>query len=242
MTLTKEGELLKAQAEKSLNDIDKLFQQAQLLQHELARTAKIGLNTHPDFLKIAEFFSVMNGQYPNMEFHLLQRSSWEVPDELRKGNLDAAYKYGKDLSPEFVVVPLQTLKVYIVGPVRWKKRIERADWKEIAEFPWICVPEYCHPFDKIIEEAFQKQHLKPSKVAIVDEEETLKTLVTSGVGLSVMVGEEALASEKKGEIAIWPKDQLEVDLSFVYLRERKNDLVIQAILNGLFIVWDITEQ
>jgi DNA-binding transcriptional LysR family regulator len=242
MTLTKEGELLKVQAEKSLNDIDKLFQQAQLLQHKLAGTAKIGLNTHPDFLKTAEFFSVMKGHYPHMEFHLLQRSSWEVPDELRKGNLDAAYKYGKDLSPEFVVVPLQTLKVYIVGPVHWKKQIERADWKEIAEFPWIWVPENCHPFDKIIEEAFQKRHLKPSKVAMVDEEETLKTLVTSGVGLSVMVEEEALASEKEGEIAIWPKDQLEVDLSFVYLRERKNDLVIQAILNGIFIVWDITGQ
>ena len=74
------------------------------------------------------------------------------------------------------------------------------------------------------------------------EEEILKTLVTSGVGLSVMVAEEALAGKKEGEIVIWPKDQLEVDLSFVYLRERKNDLVIQAILNGIFIVWDITGQ
>jgi DNA-binding transcriptional LysR family regulator len=241
MKLTQEGNLLKAQAEKSLKDIDELFQQAKFLQHELAGTAKIGLNTHPDFLKIAEFFSVMNEQYPNLQFHLLQRSSWDVPDALRTGNLDAGYRYGKDLPAEFSVVPLKATKVYIVGQISWKEQIEQADWEELAEFPWIWVPEHCHPFGKLIEETFQKRHLHPSKVAMVDEEETLKTLVTSGAGLAVMIEGEALAAEKEGKIAIWPKDHLQVDLCFVYLRERKNDLVIQAILNGLFIVWNLND-
>ena len=74
---------------------------------------------------------------------------------------------------------------------------------------------------------------------MVDEEPALKTLVTSGVGLSLMVEDEALAAEQEGKIVIWKKETFQIDLSFVYLRKREHDPIIQAILNGIFITWDI---
>jgi hypothetical protein len=55
-----------------------------------------------------------------------------------------------------------------------------------------------------------------------------------------MVKDEAIAAEQEGRLVIWKKDTLHIDLSFVYLQKRKHDPVIQAILNGMFIVWDIT--
>jgi DNA-binding transcriptional LysR family regulator len=241
MQLTKEGQVLRVQAEKSLSTVNELFQQAKSLQDTLAGVIKIGLHTDPDLLRIGNFFSIMSENYPKLEFHLLQCNSWEVADDLRNGNLDASYRYGIETSPEFAVLPLQTCDVRIVGPVRWKTQIEQADWKELAELPWVWVAHRC-PFCQIVEEMFCKQNLTPTKVAVADQESTLKTLAISGAGLTLMVEEEALAAEQEGKLVIWKKDTLQIDLSFVYLKKRENDPVIQAILNGIFIVWDIIEQ
>lgn len=239
MQLTKEGLLLKGQAEKSLHTVNELFQQAKLLQNELAGEIKIGLNTEPSFLKISNFFSIMSENYPKLEFHLLQCNSWEIADDLRNGNLDAGYRYGTETSPEFAVLQLHTYDVCIVGPVRWKTQIEQADWKELAELPWVWISHRC-PFCQIIDDVFHERHLEPTKVAVADQESVLKALVISGAGLTLMVEEEALAAEQEGKLVVWKKDTLQIDLSFVYLKKRENDPLIQAILNGIFIVWDIS--
>jgi DNA-binding transcriptional LysR family regulator len=239
MQLTKEGLVLKGQAEKSLHTVNELFQQAKLLQNELAGEIKIGLHTDPGFLKVSHFFSIMSENYPKLEFHLLQCNSWEIADDLRNGNLDAGYRYGTETSPEFAVLRLQTCNVCIVGPARWKAQIEQADWKELAELPWIWLAHRC-PFCQIVEEMFCKQNLTPTKVAVADQESTLKTLSISGAGLTLVVEEEALAAEQEGKLVVWKKDTLQIDLSFVYLKKRENDPLIQAILNGIFIVWDIS--
>lgn len=241
MQLTKAGQVLKCQAEKSLHSVNELFQKAKFLQDELAGVMTIGLNTYPDFLRIGDFFSVMTENYPKLEFHLLQRSSWEVADELRSGKLDAGYRYGKETAQDIAVVPLQTYDVFIVGPLQWKEQIEQADWKEIAKFPWVWISPSCS-FYQLIDEVFHERNLSPAqKVAFVDEERALKTLVISGKGLSLMVEDEAFAAEQEGKLVVWKKDKLQIDLSFVYLRKRAQDPVLQAILNGLFLVWDITE-
>jgi DNA-binding transcriptional LysR family regulator len=239
MQLTKEGQVLRVQAEKSLSTVNELFQQAKSLQDTLADVIKIGLNTDPDFLKISNFFSIMTENYPKLEFHLLQNSSWEVADELRKGNLDAGYMYGREASSDIAVIPLHTCNVYIVGPVCWKAQIEQADWKELAKMPWVWVSPHDCPFCQIIDDVFHERDLEPNKVAIADQESVLKALVTSGAGLTIMVENEALAAEREGKLVVWKKDTLRIDLSFVYLKKRENDPLIQAILNGIFIVWDI---
>lgn len=240
MQLTKEGLLLKTQAEKSLSTVNELFQQAKRLQDDLTEVVKIGLHTDPNFLRIGDFFSVMTEKYPKLEFHLLQRSSWEVVEELQNGMLDAAYMYGEETTPDIAVVPLRTLEVFIVGPVRWKDQLEQAAWPEIARLPWIWISRCC-PFCNVIEDVFRKRNLTPSKVVVADQEPTLKTLVTSGAGLTLMVKDEALAAEQQGNIVIWKKETLHIDLCLVYLRKREQDPVIQAILNGIFIVWDVQE-
>jgi DNA-binding transcriptional LysR family regulator len=237
MILTKEGQVLKAQAEKSLNTINELFQQAKLLQDELAGSVKIGLNASPDFLKVGELFSVMTEQYPGLEFHLLHRFSWEILDELSSEQLDAGYVFGDVTSPEIRAIPLRTCNLIIVGPIDWKTRLEQADLAEIAGLPWICVSDRC-PFCKVTHKVFQKQNLTPAKVLVsVNQEPTLKTLVASGAGLTAMLEEDVLVAEQEGKIVRWDKEKFEIDLSFVYLQKREEDPVIQAILQGISLIW-----
>jgi DNA-binding transcriptional LysR family regulator len=238
MQLTPAGEVLMAQAEKSLNDIHELFQQAKNLQHELTGTAKFGLNTHPELLKIPEFFSVMQEHYPKLAFHLLQRPSWLVPEALRTRQLDVGYVYGLLPTPEFAVIPVQIWDVCIVGPAKWQAELAQANWEDIARLPWVWIEERS-AFCQVLACAFEQRHLTVVKTVVVDEEETLKTLVMSGAGLSLMLAAEAEVAAQRGEVAIWPHDTLQVDLAFAYLQERQSEVMIQSILNGIFIVWDL---
>ncbi len=144
MLLTKEGQILKVQAETSLNAINELFQQAKRMQNELAGVIKIGLNADPEFLKIGDFFSVMAEQYPQLEFHLLQRPSWEVIEEIQNEVLDIGYMFGEYSNPNIKAILLRTFNLLVIAPTSWKDRLERAaDWHDLAVFPWIWSCENC---------------------------------------------------------------------------------------------------
>jgi len=242
MILTSEGTVLKAQAEKSLNTINELFRQAKRLQHDLTGTAKIGLNIDPELLKTAEFFSVMSTNYPLLEYHFLQRSTWEVVDELRRGEIDGGYMYGGIIAPQpdIVSCKLRNYNVMVVGPARWKDRIEAADWEGLAAFPWVWTSKLC-AFCDLAVKTFHNRNLTPAKAVIADHEAAMRTLVISGVGLTLMREDEARKLEAEGKIVIWHNEKLEIELHFAYLRARQEDPVIQAILNGIFIIWNLQE-
>ncbi|GAK61237.1 transcriptional regulator, LysR family [Candidatus Vecturithrix granuli] len=238
MQLTKEGQILKAQAETSLNAINELFQQAKRMQNELAGVIKIGLNADPEFLKIGDFFSVMAEQYPQLEFHLLQRPSWAVVEEIHTELLDIGYMFGEHSTPDIKATLLRTFNLLVIGPASWKDHLERATgWHDLAAFPWVWSCENC-PQYKVLREIFHALHLTPSKVAVADDEATLKSLVASGAGLAILIEDDAVSAEQQGKVTIWRQNPLHLDLSCIYLRKREYDPVIQAALNGIFIVWN----
>jgi DNA-binding transcriptional LysR family regulator len=238
MQLTREGELLKAQAEKALDTIKEMHHQAKALQGDILGTVRLGLNIDPRFLKISEFFSMMSSRYPRLEFHLLQNMSWEVLDKIKSGKLDAGYIFGNNEHPEIVTIPLSDFNLRIVGPAQWKDDLKGADWLRIAEMPWIWVPPMC-PYYKIVGSVFEKKGLKPFKVALADGDYICRALVSSGVGLTVMIEDEALEAQKEGKIAIWEKERFQVNLSFAYLGNRLDDPDIRTVIDGICTVWGV---
>jgi DNA-binding transcriptional LysR family regulator len=241
MQLTKEGRLLRSHAEKSLSTVNELFQQARQLQDELTEPVKIGLNTDSDFLRIGDFFSIMAEHCPRLQFHLLQRPSWMVIDEVKAGQLDTGYIFGECSEPDIATLLLRSLNLRVIGPKKWQTNIEQAEtWADIAALPWVWGSDCC-PYYKIFSEILGEHALHVQKVAISDEEATLKTLAASGAGLALLAEEDAVAAVQEGKIVMWNKDGFQVDLSLVYLRKRKTDPVIQAILNSMHVVWNIPQ-
>ena len=237
MQLTQEGLMLKAHAEKCLSTVSEFFHQAKSLQEELVGTAKISLHASPDLLKIGDVFSVMNAKYPNVECHLLQKNTWEVPDLLRTHDIDAGFLYGTVADTDIAVTLLRSCKLMVVGPAKWREDFEYAELEEIVKLPWIGTSKYC-PFHKAIFEIFQQRHLEFSHtVAVVDQEPTLMNLINAGVGLSLMVDEDAIAAEASGRGVYWKLDSFNIDLSMAYLQKRRDDPIVQAILNAVFMVW-----
>ncbi|MCP4352439.1 MAG: LysR family transcriptional regulator [Desulfobacterales bacterium] len=240
MILTKEGEALHKHAEELLAASKNLINHAKVLQGDLTDEVCIGLNTYPEFLKTSEFFSAMKAKHPKMEFKLTQRMSGEVLNDIKAEKMDAGYIFGDNENPDIIKLVLETYKLMIIAPGSWKEHIRDASWTDIAKMPWIGNAPRC-PYYKIAISMFQKLKAEPEIAVVADQEDILKSMVISGVGLSFMLEEDALYNEKNGDICVWKKDNLEIDLSFVYLKKRKDDPVIKALVNGIFEIWNISD-
>lgn len=239
MQLTREGEVLRGQAEKALSTIEEIHQKAGMLKDEPAGTIRLGLHIDPRFLRIDRFLSHMQKHFGKVDIHLLQRWSWQQPEALRKGEIDAGFVYGGSEAGDVTDLTLRRFNIVVAGPQEWEERLRIAGWAEIARMPWILTPPDC-TFCQIADNAFKKHGLEPLKVTIADQEPVIQTLVRAGVGLSLMIEEEARAIEADGGIAVWDTVIDTVELSFVYLKKREGDALIRTVIRAVRKIWNLT--
>jgi DNA-binding transcriptional LysR family regulator len=133
-------------------------------------------------------------------------------------------------------IALTDLAYRVVAPPGWKKKIENADWSEIAALQWIR-PPHNSAHVQMMSEMFSQHKLEPFKVAKADQEQTIKTLVTAGVGLGLMREDLAFAAQSAGEVCVWSKARPTSTLSFIHLREREGDPVVAALRDVVRTIW-----
>jgi DNA-binding transcriptional LysR family regulator len=240
MVLTREGEILQGKAQTALDTIDALYREASQLKEDVVGTARIGLHIDPQFLKIDGFLSYMRRHHPKLDFHLLQRWSWQQPEAFKKGDLDGGFVYGDPGLPELDVIALRTFNVVVVGPADWEDKMRGAGWEDIARLPWIWTPPNC-TFCRIGLRAFESRGLQPLRVTVADQEPLIRTLVAAGIGLSIMIEEEAHLTQEQGRIAVWDEVVGTVDLGFIYPRRRASEPLVKALLKGIRQVWQIAD-
>lgn len=236
MRLTQEGEALKDQAARALSMIDTIRDRAGALKDEVCGILRLGLQIDPRYLRIDRLLSHLRRSHHQLDLHLLQRWSWQQFEELPKGRIDAGFVYGDPPNREIAAFLLKRVNIRVVGPADWQSRLDGADWRSMAEMPWIWTPPNC-TFCTIATEAFASRSLKPVKVTIADQEPVVATLVAAGVGLAVMIEDEAFAYRDAGQVAVWDEVVGTIDLNFVYPRRRGKEAVIGAAIEAVRAVW-----
>lgn len=240
MRLTQEGMALKTQAEKALSTIDNLLDLACNLKDKISGTLKLGLHIDPRYLRIDHLLSHLRESHGQLEFHLLQRWSWQQFEDLPKGEIDAGFVYGTPTNKEIETIRLNQCNIRIVGPAAWKERLENADWQEMAAMPWVWTPPNCS-LCAAATTVFEKRGLKPVKITLADHEPAVAALVASGIGLGYMIEEEAMANHEEGKVSVWGDVVGTVDLNFAYCRKRKREAIIRAAIEGVRLVWEGAE-
>lgn len=238
MLLTKEGAMLREEASKVLDSFGFFVQKARQMKKEITGEARIALNSDPDFLKIHDLFIAMKSACPELEFNVMKSTSGEILDDVKAGKIDGGFAYGPNPHLEVKAMRLQTINVVIVAPTSMADTIKNADWHELSCLPWILQSTYC-PFNTILKEIFENRGLKPLKVAISDDEDTMLTLSSAGLGLTMMEESRARKSAENGEIVIWGKEDFGIPLSFAYLASRQNDPLIQILVENLEKIWNL---
>ncbi|VFQ45307.1 LysR family transcriptional regulator [Desulfoluna butyratoxydans] len=228
MELTEEGHHLKAQAEKVLSSANDFLNHAKLSGQELIGEFTLGYCSSGSLLRIPELVLEMASHHPNLMLNLEQCLSLKLVDALRKRDIDAGFYFGNDNPAEVELVKLKTMNLVIAAPEKWRQQIESAKLKDLTGYPWIWTSEECS-FRKVADAAITIRRLNLSHAIVVNEEATSKGLIQAGVGLALMLEDEARDAEKAGQLVIWDKESLKIDLSLAWLKGRKSDPSIKAL-------------
>jgi molybdate transport repressor ModE-like protein len=238
MLLTRPGRQLREQAEKVLAEVEQLRQLAATLKGDIAGRLRVGTASDPEFIRVGEFLHRTVERYPLLELELHHEVSGAALEQVRTGELDASFYFGDLGAPDVMGLRLHDMTYCVVAPAAWADRVRDADWSDIARLPWIVTPSIS-THNRLVRTLFSKHGVEPTKVVEADQEPVIASLVTSGVGVSLMREPLALQKQRSGEICIWDKARLQTALWFIYQAERRRDPLIESLLEILADIWHI---
>ena len=70
----------------------------------------------------------------------------------------------------------------------------------------------------------------------------MNTLVSSGLGMALMIEDEAQDAVAEGRVTIWDQKIESIDLSFVYPRNRSSDPMVKAVVEAICKVWEVCDR
>lgn len=238
MLLTRAGERLLEHAENVLAAAHALKNQAKALLGEVAGKISLGTVTDPDAIRLGELLNVMLERFPLVELELQQRVSGQAFEDVRNGALNASFYFGALNNPSVTGLRLGNLVYCVAAPVAWRGRVEAADWTGIAALPWILAPAVS-THTQLLRELFRNQGAEPTKVVEADQESVIKSLIESGVGLSLMREDQARAAEAAGKVIVWGKERLTTALWFIYSTDHAHDPAIVALIEAVRDTWSL---
>jgi DNA-binding transcriptional LysR family regulator len=238
MVLTAAGRRLLPGAEAVLSAAQALRTEARALQGRVAGAAAVGTLSDPVFLRLGEFLNAMVERHPLVQIELHHEISGAAFEKVREGKLDAAFYYGALSHPAVVGLALRPMTYRVAGPATWRDKVENADSAEIAALPWILTPSISS-HNQLLGELFRSHGVQPTKVVEADQESVISSLIASGVGLSLMREDVALAQRAAGEISLWERGSATTTLWFIYPQERADDPVIRALLGVIGEIWQV---
>jgi DNA-binding transcriptional LysR family regulator len=240
MRLTPEGELLLAKARQILDDAREFMNQAVSLRDELAGVAKIGLNSSPNLLRIAELVAAVGQAFPRLELHLIHSETNRVLKYLKNEQLDAGFYKGVIPEECFQTLQLTKINMVVTGAIEFKEKMNTASIGGLAKMPWIWRTSD-GPFMCFGSDLFSNECFRNTRVIVAEDDETMRSLLINGTGLQLMEENKARADAAMGKVAIWPGEKVRTQLSFIYLTKRQEDPIIVSLREILRRVWGLDE-
>ncbi|WP_051249667.1 LysR family transcriptional regulator [Maridesulfovibrio zosterae] len=237
MKLTEEGQKLKIKADIVLSGMKDFNTEAEKLRGGAYGEIILGVNTDPLLLRLEKLYTRLKEQHPDILLTVQESMSWDAVEKLNTGKIDLGFSYSIPHDNKIEVQLLGEIDLAIVGPEKWRSRLEGKTEKDLATFPWIWTSEHC-PINMILTNFFESIGKEPLKAIVVDQEAAILKLVSDGVGLSVMPVSKI--ENVKQQYKIFPITKLnkKLKLYIICLKRRKMDNKISILLNLINEVWE----
>jgi len=249
LELTPEGALLAAKAEQVLAALTDFGQTAGHLSTRVRGKLRIGTIIDPEFTRLGAFLKALLESGPGIETTLRHGMSGDVPEGLKRNELDAGFFLGDPGSydtsadvlggttaPLFHARDLARLTYRVVAPPSLASLVQGADWKQLSSLPWIGTPP-SSVHSRLLSRLFSDLGLRQNVVAQVDQEASMVAMVRTGVGLSLCRESIALNEQQAHGLIIADNVSVSTNLSFLCLNARIDDPSITAALDAIRRVW-----
>lgn len=249
LELTQEGALLAAKAEQVLAALTDFGQTAGHLSTRLRGKLRIGTIIDPEFTRLGAFLKALIESGPGIETTLRHGMSGEVPEGLRRNELDAGFYLGdpRDYEPSaeisaetggplFHSLELAQLTYRVIAPPALSGLVRGSDWRQLASLPWIGTPQ-ASVHNRLLSRLFSDLGVRQNIVAHVDQETSMVAMVRTGVGLSLCRESLALHEQQSHGLVIAENVKIATKLRFLCLEARSEDPTIQAASDAIRRVW-----
>ena len=236
MMLTADGVKLREHAGSVLSSVAEMEREAGQMRGVLRGTLRIGINAEPGMLQVAELFAEMRAQHPDLHLHFLQAMTGEVLNKLEENELDAGFMYGEVESERIFFTELRQLEMVVAGARHLQSEFDATSAQELGKYPWIITPQDC-PFQAISSGFFRRHGFDPRHAALIDDESIIRVMVKNGVGLSLLLRQDAMAGTLEERLAVWDKEKLHLQLSIGCLQRRREEPMLQTLFSILSRIW-----
>jgi DNA-binding transcriptional LysR family regulator len=239
MVLTEAGRQLLAHAQKVLSAAEGVKRAALQLHGEVAGQLHVGTVADPVDNRLGAVFSAAVQRYPLLRLELHQTMSGTALESVREGGLDATFFFGDAPAAPLSALPLRQLIYRVAAPAAWAARVRNAEWREIADMPWIRTPTLS-THTRLVSQLFAAHGEQPPEPAVLADDETvIASLVAAALGVALVRDEVARARAADGELVIWPGVAIETTLWFVYPTAREEEPAISALVGLVRDAWNL---
>lgn len=238
ITLTRQGELLLAEAEHVLAVFEGFTSKAKQIKGEVSGNVQIATVDDSDFLRLGELLYGLRTSLPLLQIKTRLVLADDVVDGVLNDSFDAGFHIGTIDHPDINALPLRTVAYLAVGPAAYAERLARAGWRDVAELPWVAAPERSH-VARFQRQLFVQQGVRPNEVVECDQLSAMLDLVRSGLGMALLREDVALSAVEKGEVSLWPHGRIEGKLSFIYKTTAEHLPSLVGMLSVLREHWNI---
>jgi len=238
MKLTPSGEKLLVQAKAVLDAANLIVSQAKAIKGEVMGCLSVGINSDFSFLKVPALLADASETYPGVQLSFISSMSTDILLDIRKGKLDTGFFFGPSPTADLHVIKIADIKTAIVAPIEWKDKVQQASIESLGALPWIYTTERC-PFYHLTEAMFSKVGCEPSKAVFVDNEESIRQLIKSGAGVSLLRMDDAEQAEAEGWGVRWGGCSPSIALSVAIQSRRTQEPILQAWVDELSKFWSI---
>lgn len=241
MVLTDAGRLLLPHALQALAAAEQLKRTATQLTGDLAGTLRVGTVSDPQSVRLGIVLASALARYPHLELIVHHEVSGAALEGVRSGRLDAAYYFGDAPGADVTALELSRITYRVALPPAWSDQAPAGDWGAIAALPWVLTPPIS-TYDSLVRKLFAEHGELPQRHVEADNESVFANLVASGVAVSLLREEVALAKEAAGEVQIWGSARVATTLWFVAAAGRTEEPLIAALLGLVKESWRVGDR
>ena len=245
LQISHDGAAVLPKAEQVLDAMSDFQRSARQRSGRISGKLRIGTIVDPEFIRLGRILARLRTEHPDIETELTHGVSGDIMTWLKRGQIDAGfYLCGPDDLPLMELDsedPIHAIKLAdftyrVIGPVGWQKKIEDADWTELAKLPWIGTPERSVHY-RLLSKIYTNPADRLGVVARVDQEASMLEMVRSGIGLSLCRDSIALHQKQSFGLAVCNSVSVPACLCFVALERRKDSPTLSETFNLLQSSW-----
>jgi DNA-binding transcriptional LysR family regulator len=236
--LSDAGAQLLGSAEEVLAAMSGFLEKGRALVAAPPSRVRLGIIVGADLMRTGGILTRIHQEAPSIRVDVQQGLSGWVTTSVRAGTLDAGFFLGPNLPSDADAVELARITYLVTLPAAWRDRVAGADWTDIARLPWIWTPEN-GSYPHIVRDMFGQRNLSLTHITEADREETIVTLVASGVGACILREEVARKVADDHRVIIWEKGRREVPLYLVTKRRDRPDPAVEILRRAVLAEWGL---